>query len=178
MKAVQIAAIAAVTVGALFLVRKANATTTAATSVGGAGGAAPGSPASPYGTSGVNGGYSLGSTLGASSAGPNVAAGTARTGATTSAAPSANEPAPQPPGGGYAYVYPEQNTVTQAAQGAYIKPEWAADIKTIYQQGGAEALNAAQEKYGIATFNAGQARAIYDLSDADVAYLQGQGILQ
>lgn len=156
--------VAAVVLGGVFVARRASAGTVATQqplAVGPTGGAA------------ISGGSgSLNSVLGAGSGG---AGGTQA----TPPAPPPPAPAPAPLAAPPAQtVNPGDAGVTALAQGAYIQEAWAPDIKAIYLQGGAAALNAIQAQYGIDTFNAGQARAIYDLTDADVSRLRAEGILQ
>lgn len=136
---------------------------------------ATGMDANPTGSASLAGNSSLSSVLGAGSSlmgsGVGMDSGgstgtTARTTATTGAAATSVTP-------GAASV----EAAASSAAPASIQPSWVSPIEAAWRSGGVEAVRALETSSGVGPINAGQARAIWGLSDADVGYLQQQGVL-
>lgn len=160
----------------VFLTSKANASETLA----------PRDNTDPMGSASISGGSNglasvLGSglaSLGGSSAGSSGSAGRTGTAATTGAtgAGAAGVAATGSTGAtaADAAVYEAAGT---AAEAVNVMPSWVSPIEAAWKSGGVDAVLKLEADNGVGSINAGQARAIWNLSDADVGFLQNAGVL-
>lgn len=97
--------------------------------------------------------------------------------ATTPTTTAGNASSSVTPGGGSVTAAATTTASAPLQEGVYIKPEWTGQILDAWKSGGWAGLNTAMERYGFGTFNAGQARSAFNLSDSDVIQGQEAGVL-